>query len=269
MKVLLCVLAIGVFANPAFAKSTEDYDVLAAVYGLFAQLDAGDPLNEEFYWLVNQESVQHAHHVLKTTVQHVDASSVKVAVSFEYQFLIPSEKASPARYLEQVIVFTKNALGLPDKVVSIQTLVDETDNFNSVFIPSKDQNLIRSLLYDWTYRINEPGQWSLNHLAPNPDTFTSAEPDVFGTDTYLQALKKLNYVSSRRTIQNLVIKPMDDAYLVSFEYIWHGQPQEGIEELARQSQKWKVEIQKDRAVVVEFEEKYLTPVTDLGAEIRC
>ncbi|MCL1124860.1 hypothetical protein [Shewanella surugensis] len=292
MKIILSLLCGLFFYQIAFMTHAEerkkDYALYSAIYFWYAQLDLGvDPekhtptlpsLSAGSYDLshyINANTTAGAHHILDIAIVSENNTQIQVEVTVEYYYQAPqkeSETALPGRYLVQRLTLTQ----APFQVVASQNIINELDDFNSRFIPSADRNLIRSLVYQWTDLLDHPylasARRHMDEIIDMNSLFQGAEMGITDPYQYVLLLEALGHSQSRREIKNMRIIPLEnkeDSYQVIFEYQWTVMNSLGERELAQIGVKLSVDIVGKRAVINAYQEQYLPPVTDLGAETRC
>lgn len=267
------------------AEPLKDYRLEAAVYQWYGALDSGTaPASGEQAVAVTLPEYQGtqgggAHHILAitplpaatplpaTTPAARDGSPLQASVSLE--FLPPSPgDMTRGHYLEVTLSFDA-AMAL----TAHSTEVHEQDDFDSRFRPSADTNLIRALIYRWTAQLDAPGTRYPNALPPftNGASFITPERGINTAEAYLSYLENLQHQSSRREIKNLILQSsvQPGEYQVSFEYQWRAQNARGEEELSQLQVDMTLILQDGQAKISAYRERFLPPVTDLGAEVRC
>lgn len=185
------------------------------------------------------------------------------------EFLPPSPgDMTRGHYLEVTMHFDA-AMAL----TALTTEVHEQDDFDSRFRPSAESNLIRALIYRWTAQLDSPGTLHPQGLPPFTKTasFIAPEKGINNPAAYLNHLNSLQLKSSRREIKNLILQSGAEPgeYQVSFEYQWRAQNARGEEELSQIQVDMTLVVTDGQAVISAYRERFLPPVTDLGAEIRC
>lgn len=264
----------------------KDYRLEAAVYQWYGALDSGTLFESGKghklpFTLPEYQGTQGggAHHILAITPLLTDTpiptaepqansgSPLRASVSLE--FLPPSPgDMTRGHYLEVTMHFDA-ALAL----TALTTEAHEQDDFDSRFRPSADSNLIRALIYRWTAQLDSPGTPYPMGLPPftQDASFIAPEKGIDNAADYLGYLASLQHQSSRREIKNLILQSSAEPgeYRVSFEYQWRAQNARGEEELSQIQVDMTLVVTNGQAVISAYRERFLPPVTDLGAEIRC
>lgn len=280
----LCALLWSLSLPLYAAEPLKDYRLEAAVYQWYGMLDSGKTSSfsgqQLAVTLPEYQDAQGggAHHILGITPLLVDTSqptgsqansdsAIQASVSLE--FLPPSPgDMTRGHYLEVTMHFDA-AMAL----TALTTEVHEQDDFDSRFHPSADSNLIRALIYRWTAQLDSPGTLHPQGLPPFTKTasFIAPEKGINNPAAYLNYLNSLQLQSSRREIKNLILQSGAEPgeYQVSFEYQWRAQNARGEEELSQIQVDMTLIVTDGQAVIAAYRERFLPPVTDLGAEIRC
>ncbi|WP_298770154.1 hypothetical protein [uncultured Shewanella sp.] len=294
MKIILSLVWLVILSHVSFTVFAQtpkkDYVLYSAVYAWYGQLDiAGIPEQDvligkgvnDFSYLQTEQGLSGAHHILNINLLDDNEHQMQVEVTLDYYYQVSSQDtayqgqssaALPARYLVQRLILEKDPLG----VIDSHNVINELDAYPSRFIPSAERNLIRGLLYQWTDLLDHPEEVNV-HAAIDEwvdinANFQGAELNVIEPHHYFFLLEALGHRFSRREIKNVRIIPLENeasTYQVHFEYQWMVLNSFGEKELAQIGVRLKVKIVDKRAVIKEYEEVYLPPVTDLGAEIRC
>ncbi|QQX79489.1 hypothetical protein JK628_18470 [Shewanella sp. KX20019] len=285
MKIAIYLLLTLLFVNVStFANADEqrkNYALNGAIYQWYGQLDRGilptdlvskssidQPSLFDSSYYQNGQIVAGAHHLLQITPITKDSQHTQVEVTFEFYHYDEEQTRVTGRYVIQSLTLENDNLSL----VSSQNITNELDDFESKYIPSSDNNLIRSLVYRWTNSLDKPGSVNIKQLITASAPFKAAETSVASAKQYPLYLASLNFSDSRRVIKNLQISKQVIAqgrYSVSYEYQWTAINAEGELELAQVGVNLSVDVANGIAVISDFWEEYLPPVTDLGAEIRC
>lgn len=294
MKIILSLVCLVILSHVpfiAFAQTPKkDYVLYGAIYAWYGQLDMlgvseRDVLIEkginDFSYLKTEQGLPGAHHILNINLLDDNAHQMQAEVTLDYYYPVSSQDSAhqgqtrgalPARYLVQRLTLEKDPL----RVIDSHNIINELDDYPSRFIPSAERNLIRALLYQWTDLLDHPEGANV-HAAIDEwidinANFQGAELNVIEPHQYFFLLEALGHSFSRREIKNVRIIPLANeasTYQVLFEYQWTVLNSFGEQELAQIGVSLKVNIVDTRAVIQEYEEVYLPPVTDLGAEIRC
>lgn len=302
--VILYQVSLSTFAQ----EQQKDYALYSAIYSWYGQLDLGVAPNNiastslsfdkgeyDLSYRSNtpiekcnpegitpkEVATMGAHHVLDIVKVSEDNVSINVEVTLEYYYQVSSilsvaQKepitAVPARYLVQALTLEKASLN----VINSRNIINELDDYPSRFIPSAERNLIRALLYQWTDLLDHPdlprSQDHIDLLVEANSDFQAAELDTTDPYQYLLLLEALGHSQSRREIKNVRIIQLDSQdgqYQVTFEYQWAVINSFGEPALAQIGVKIRINIVDNKAIIHTYEEQYLPPVTDLGAEIRC
>lgn len=260
IKLVALVLMVGLSAAAVAADlsgSNLNYGLHSTIYQWFGQLDTANPAHES------------SHHILNIGQPNPEGV---VEVKLESQVARPGQGAEqgryPGRYEERLLRVSKTF----DKVLSSQSVVDTEDDFDSKYRPSRAINLIKSLVYGWTHSLDVYDSSGLqSYLLANVE-FVAAEAQVKQVDDYVPYLLAQNYLKNHRDLSKLAIQPIEagqDHYLVTFEYQWWAVSQQGNTEVAQMAVEMQVHIISGRAMIKTYQEVYLAPITDKGAEVRC
>lgn len=252
-------------------------------------LSQGGPL-EQAHWQAG------AHHILDISPLPESAPGfTQVRVTVEFYPQADNDEPVQGYYLQQLLSFEQqNPSSSPSlnpsfspRLSKVETEFIEQDDFGSRFISSSDTNLIRGFLYRWTQGLDEPETDNLSLWLSPEAKLALAEAQITSIVDYQVYLSGLGLTQSRRAIKNLQIQPVSAAkaisaeqdsiegrhsrveYRVEFEYQWSALNGEGEIEMANIGVVIYLHVQHGRVQVKGYQEQYLAPKTDLGAEIRC
>jgi hypothetical protein len=306
---LLALLVVCISANAYAAELIKDYLINAQVYTWYGELDAsqqwrekypnakvdlkeyapelirgqsqGEPL-EQAHWQAG------AHHILDISPLPESAPLLtQVRVTVEFYPQANNDEPVQGYYLQQLLSFEQQNPSSSPSLSKVETESIEQDDFSSRFIASSDTNLIRGFLYRWTQGLDEPETDNLSLWLSPEAKLALAEAQITSIADYQAYLGGLGLTQSRRAIKNLQIQPMSEEkaisaeqdsiegrhsrmeYRVEFEYQWSAINGEGETEMANIGVVIYLHVQQGRVQVKGYQEQYLAPKTDLGAEIRC
>lgn len=276
LPTILCVLlCIPCFSSSADAgEAIIDYPLQSAIYQWYGKLDSGitprelmpEPQQIDFAEYPLALPSRSAHHILNIKTIRAETNVSEVEVTAEFQTWQANVTDNAGHYLMQTLIINANG-----QVLSSQTKLDETDDFMSRYREASDTNLLRALLYRWTHTLDMASPAGLNTMLTSDALFSGPEPQMTNASQYLHYLRTLNHNNSRRVIKNLNIRPGSaaGAYQVDFEYQWTAINMDGDTEQALIGISMRVVVANGEALVQFYQARYLPPVTDLGAEIRC
>ncbi|WP_133406622.1 hypothetical protein [Parashewanella tropica] len=263
------------------AEKRIDYPLNSAVYQWYGFLDSRNLTKEkqaqypnvDFQELKDAKVIQGAHHLLSIVPIKQDNKIAEVEVELEFLPKITDTNEVYGYYLIQTLKLDKQS----GKILSSKTLTNEKDDFTSKFRSASAPNLIKAFIYQWTQHldnlsVNQPNShisWN-KHFTANTK-FNAEEASTSSLADYFNLLANTKAKTSRRAIRNLNIKPISgtDQFQIDFEYQWSLLNQYDEDELAQLGVNLVVSIENGVVIVHEYKAKYLPPVTDLGAEIRC
>jgi hypothetical protein len=233
-----------------------------------------------------------AHHILDISPLPENTPLLtQVRITVEFYPQANNDEPVQGYYLQQLLSFEhhnhssspslNSSLNL--SLSKVETEFIEQDDFGSRFIASSDTNLIRGLLYRWTQGLDEPDTDNLSLWLSPEAKLALAEKEITSIVGYQAYLAGLGLTQSRRAIKNLQIQAVSEEgvisveqegiegrdYRVEFEYQWSALNGEGETEMANIGVVIHLHIQQGKVRINRYQEQYLPPKTDLGAEIRC
>ncbi|NMH66439.1 hypothetical protein [Shewanella salipaludis] len=272
---LLLFMTLAGFSSPGIAADEPvDYSLHGAIYAWYGQLDLGTTPEQlitkdsqlDFAEYPQGKPTVGAHHILSIEPLPSEDGLRRVEVTLEYLPWDPDNLEGNGHYLIQELSLTQDTL----LVRSSQTTLDEVDDFISSYREASDHNLIRALIYRWTQTLDNPGRNSLQAMLSANASFQSPEAGIDEPAAYLAWLQAREDKQSRRVIKNLAITPLaPQEYQAQFEYQWTAINPQGETELAQVAVELRLRVHNGIAIITGYRERYLPPVTDLGAEIRC
>jgi hypothetical protein len=280
---MILVLFLALFSQWGQAKQVDenikDYLVYANVYQWYGQLDTDQDWHEkqpqaviDFSEYPQGRWQTGAHHILDIAAitdkagTGSDAVSHQVRVTLEFYPANPNAEQVVGQYLEQVITFDSSN----NRVLKVETQLNEQDDFESRYIPSAETNLIRSFLYRWTQGLDEPGSERLSHWFAADAKVELAEANIDTIAAYQIQLSEQGLTQSRRAMRNLLITPSGAGqFQLEFEYQWSAFNAQGENEIANIGVSIRLTVIDGKVQIKAYKEQYLAPKTDLGAEIRC
>ncbi|MBE8168439.1 MAG: hypothetical protein HAW66_08750 [Shewanella sp.] len=262
----LLILLISITPTVHAVENKLDYQLQSSVYAWYGQLDIAQQKNNK----------NGAHHLLSITPLGEKDGLTEVEVELEY---LPKKNEGTesteitGHYQIQKILINP----ITAQVNNTEMVLDEVDDFTSRYRSSSDSNLIRAFIYRWSQLLDNTsiGQSANSKLWQQlfavKAIFTPEESQINSLTEYLSNLSSLKMKSSRHEIKNLSIRAqeLENHYNIDFEYQWKIINQYGENELAQLGVEIEVEIKNGQVIIHLYKAKYLPPVTDLGAEIRC
>ena len=257
--------------------SITDYQLQSTIYDWYGKLDKPElnlpaSATVDLKEYPNGQRTAGAHHILSITP--TSRSNGKQSVEVELEFL--AHDSTKAEVVGQYVIQNLLIDAKNQRVVSSKTELNEFDDFTSNYRDAGDLNLIKSLVFGWTHILDKlsEGQIVSTKLLEkfaSESGFSAEESTAVNPQQYLEIVKTQNYKQSRRAIKNLNIRQSDDnsTYLVSYQYVWNASNHDNENELAQVGIELQVSIVNGKVKIQSYKAKYLPPVTDLGAEIRC
>ncbi|MEH6443479.1 MAG: hypothetical protein V7784_06245 [Oceanospirillaceae bacterium] len=257
------------------ADSKVDYQIQGAVYEWYGRLDLpSEPalVLDKSASKIALLSNQGAHHLMSIDILAMHKPYVEIEV--ELEFLPKPDQVGQeivGRYIIQKLFINPQTA----QVTQSEIVKNEVDSFTSKYRPSSNANLIRSFVYKWTRSLDRSSESKsadkllLNAFALNTP-FLSEESNDSVTG-YLAQLAKLDSINSHRAIKYLKITPTAEpnSFAVEYQYKWNLINKDNEPELAQIAVDIQLVVKDGRVFVQHYKAKYLPPVTDLGAEIRC
>ncbi|RLV58785.1 hypothetical protein D5018_15405 [Parashewanella curva] len=263
------------------AEKRIDYPLSSAIYQWYGFLDSqnlgkekqAQYPNVDFQELKDAKVILGAHHLLSIVPVKQNSKTAEVEVELEFLPKVANSSEVYGYYLIQTLKLDKES----GKVLSSKTVTNEKDDFTSKFRSASEPNLIKAFIYQWTQNldnlsVNQPNShipWN-KHFTANTK-FKAEETSASSLASYFNLLANTKAKTSRRAIRNLNIKSISgtNQFQIDFEYQWSLLNQYDENELAQLGVTLVVSIKNGVVIVYEYKAKYLPPVTDLGAEIRC
>ncbi|MBB1270695.1 hypothetical protein [Shewanella sp. SR44-3] len=301
LRVMILLVLACVSQSVYSTELIKDYLVNAQVYQWYGDLDASQMWREKYpsakvdlqEYSQGQPQGQSqgqwqpgAHHILDITPLPENTpfiTQVRVTLEF-YPQEIHREKVV-GYYLQQLLSFDQRSGDFNLSLQRVETESIEQDDFESRFMPSSDSNLIRGFLYRWAQGLDEPETDNLSVWLAQNAKISLAEAQIATIADYQAYLAGLGLTQSRRAMKNLQINPLvateisdieaaqntvgAKAYQVEFEYQWSALNAQGETEMANIGVVIRLTVEQGKVQIQFYQEQYLAPKTDLGAEIRC
>ncbi|RYV00663.1 hypothetical protein SOPP22_17815 [Shewanella sp. OPT22] len=260
------------------ADKPIDYQLQGKVYQWYGFLDQSqyvipDSTSVDYGEYKNADRTAGAHHILTITPEANDNGKQIIEVELEYLSKPNSGKTVVGQYVIQSLSLDLKT----NKITASKTELNEFDNFESNYRSASQSNLIKAFIYEWTDHTDKLSEGKsvsttvlLKAFGANT-TFSPEESRISNAKQYLSVIAKQGYKQSRRAIKNLNIQPHEDhqTYTASFQYVWNALNHNGENELAQMGLELEIKFVDGKVHIVSYKAKYLPPVTDLGAEIRC
>ncbi len=281
LKKVFSLLSFVFFIATTIAHAADkpmDYLLQGKVYQWYGNIDqpnyvVPNKMDIDFKEYKHANRSAGAHHILGITPKAINNGKQVIEVELEYLAKPKSGKEITGQYVVQQLVLDVNN----NNVISSKTMLNEYDDFTSNYRDSSNPNLIRAFIYEWTNHIDELSEGKLsddkNLLAAfrASTVFSAEEKGVDDAEQYFRKVSKQDYKTSRRAIKNLNIQfdKKTRIYSANFEYVWNALNHDGENELAQMGVELEIEFINGKIYIRSYKAKYLPPVTDLGAEIRC
>ncbi|MBM7073854.1 hypothetical protein JQC92_17745 [Shewanella sp. 202IG2-18] len=273
--------SILLFTTTFLASAADkplDYQLQGKVYQWYGFLDQSrhvipDSTSVDFGEYKNAERTAGAHHILTITPEVKENGKQIIEVELEYLSKPDLGRAMVGQYVIQSLTLDLKT----NQIIVSKTELNEFDNFESNYRSASQSNLIKAFIYEWTDHIDKLSEGKsisnaalLKAFGVNTK-FSSEESRISNVKQYLSEIAKQGYKQSRRAIKNLNIQPSEDhqIYTASFQYVWNALNHDGENELAQMGLELEVKFVDGKLKIVSYKAKFLPPVTDLGAEIRC
>ena len=275
---VLIIFSLSVTSLFALANnSVIDYQLQSTVYHWYGVLDKPElPIptsaDVDLKEYQNQQRVAGAHHIL--TITPVSQKNDTQIVEVELEFL--PKDMSKTQVIGQYVIQQLTIDTQLQQVTASKTELNEFDDFNSNYRDAGNLNLIKSFVFGWTQTLDKLSEGKpvstrlVNRFAAKSE-FSAEENAAENPAQYIAIIKKQDYLQSRRAIKNLNIRRVkgSNAYTVSYQYVWNATNHDNESELAQVGIELKITIENGEIKIESYQAKYLPPVTDLGAEIRC